>query len=106
MAGCALGRVDQRTADGFRQFVYQGPDMLRLQMEKRDNGDTVAQYTIGARGALEAQRRGETSTVHHFDMLGSTLALTRPHEAVTDTYRYEVGAATASGPPRRRSRLR
>jgi len=27
--------------------------MLRLQMEKRENGDTVAQYTIGARGGLD-----------------------------------------------------
>jgi len=71
-------------------FIYQGPDMLRLQMEKRDNGDTVAQYTIGARGALEAQRRGEDTSVYHFDMLGSTLALTRPDEGVTDTYRYEA----------------
>jgi len=38
-------------------FVYEGPDMLKLQMEKRDNGDTVAEYTMGARAALEAQRR-------------------------------------------------
>ncbi len=71
-------------------FVYQGPDMLRLQMEKRDNGDTVAEYTIGARGGLEAQRRGEDTSVYHFDMLGSTLALTDADEAVTDTYRYEA----------------
>ncbi len=71
-------------------FIYQGPDMLRLQMEKRENGDTVAQYTMGARGALEAQHRGETSSVYHFDMLGSTLALTGANQAVTDTLRYEA----------------
>jgi len=78
-------------------FIYQGPDMLRLQMEKRDDGETVAQYTIGARGGLEAQRRGEDTSIYHFDMLGSTLALTRPDEAVTDTYRYEAwGGVLAS----------
>jgi len=71
-------------------FIYEGPDMLRLQMEKRDNEDTVAQYTIGARGGLEAQRRGEDTSVYHFDMLGSTLALTGANEAVTDTLRYEA----------------
>jgi len=71
-------------------FVYQGPDMLRLQMEKREDGETVAQYTIGAHGGLEAQRRGEDTSVYHFDMLGSTLALTDADEAITDTLRYEA----------------
>jgi len=71
-------------------FVYQGPDMLKLQMEKRDNGDTVAQYTMGAGGALEAQRRSEDTSVYHFDALGSTLALTDADEAVTDTWRHDA----------------
>ncbi len=59
-------------------------------MEKYEDGETVAQYTMGAGGWLEAQRRGEASSVYHFDMLGSTLALTDGDEAVMDTYRYEA----------------
>lgn len=41
-------RVSQRTEEGFRQFVYRGPDMLALQMERDESEETVAQYTIGA----------------------------------------------------------
>ncbi len=46
-------------------------------------------HIVGASdAALVSQRIGETSVFHHFDALGSTLALTDANENVTDTYRY------------------
>ena len=81
-------RVSQRTADGFRQFVYQGPDMLKLQMERDESEETVAHYTMGA--GLEAMRRDSASSFYHYNHLGTTLALTSADEAVTDTYRHDA----------------
>jgi RHS repeat-associated protein len=80
-------RVSQRTADGFRQFVYQGPDMLKLQLERGESEETVAHYTMGS--GLEAMRR-ETSSFYHYNHLGTALALTGADEAVSDTYRHDA----------------
>jgi hypothetical protein len=41
-------RVSQRTPDGYRAFVYQGPDMLKLQLERDESEETVAHYTMGS----------------------------------------------------------
>jgi len=83
--------VSQRTADGFRQFVYQGPDMLKLQLEREE---TIAHYTMGS--GLEAMRR-ETSSFYHYNHrrprarpLRPTLALTGADEAVSDSYRHDA----------------
>ena len=78
--------------DGFdpTSFIYQGPDLLRLQTERDAEGATVAHYTIGAAGGLEAQRRDEASSFYHFDWLGSTFALTDAAQDVTDSYRYNA----------------
>jgi len=81
-------RVSQRTADGFRQFVYQGPDMLKLQLERDESEETVAHYTMGS--GLEAMRRSEASSFYHYNHLGTTLALTGADEAVSDTYRLDA----------------
>ncbi len=81
-------RVSQRTAEGFRQFVYQGPDMLALQMERDESEETVAQYTMGA--GLEAMHRDGDSSFYHYNHLGTALALTGANEAVTDTYRHDA----------------
>jgi hypothetical protein len=80
--------VSQRTADGYRKFVYQGPDMLALQMERDESEATVAHYTMGA--GLEAMRRDSASSFYHYNHLGTTLALTGADEAVTDTYRHDA----------------
>ena len=94
-------RVSQRTADGFRQFVYQGPDMLKLQLERDESEETVAHYTMGS--GLEAMRR-EASSFYHYNHLGTTLALTGADEAVSDTYRHDawggrLGAVGDTGNP-------
>jgi YD repeat-containing protein len=81
-------RVSQRTADGYRQFVYQGPDMLKLQLERDESEETVAHYTMGA--GLEAMRRDSASSFYHYNHLGTALALTGADEAVTDTYRHDA----------------
>ena len=81
-------RVSQRTADGYRKFVYQGPDMLKLQMERDESEQTVAHYTMG--GGLEAMRRDSASSFYHYNHLGTALALTGADEAVTDTYRHDA----------------
>ena len=60
-------RVSQRTADGYTGFVYQGPDMLALQLERNEAGTTQAHYTIG-RG-LELVRRSGTSHFYHYNHL-------------------------------------
>jgi len=92
--------VSQRTADGFRQFVYQGPDMLKLQLERDESEETVAHYTMGA--GLEAMRREAESSSNHSNHrrprarpLGPTLALTGADEARIaegdrDTYRHDA----------------
>ncbi len=81
-------RVSQQTADGFREFIYQGPDMLKLQMERDESETTVAQYTMG--DGLEAMRRSGTSSFYHYNHIGTTLALTGANEAVTDTYQHDA----------------
>ncbi|MEA3402447.1 MAG: RHS repeat-associated core domain-containing protein [Armatimonadota bacterium] len=81
-------RVDQRTPDGFREFVYQGPDMLKLQLERDESETTVAHYTMG--DGLEAMRRDNESSFYHFNHLGTAIALTGADEAVTDTYRHDA----------------
>lgn len=52
-------RVSKRDGDGFTEFIYQGPDMLRLQMERDEAGETRVRYTMGA--GLEAMRRASAS---------------------------------------------
>ena len=81
-------RVSERTADGYTGFVYQGPDMLALQLERDEGGSTVAQYTMGL--GLELMRRGGASSFYHYNHLGTTLALTGADEAVTDTYEHDA----------------
>ncbi|MEA3402448.1 MAG: hypothetical protein U9R79_14520 [Armatimonadota bacterium] len=87
-------RVDQRTPDGFREFVYQGPDCQSwpqassLQLERDESEETVAHYTMGS--GLEAMRRDSTSSFYHFNHLGTALALTAADGAVTDTYRHDA----------------
>jgi len=100
-------RVSQRTEDGFRQFVYQGPDCQSwpqassLQLERDEGEQTVAQYTMGS--GLEAVRRDSTSSsgpaARVWPGLAKpperqerwlALALTGADEAVTDTYRHDA----------------
>ena len=88
-------RVSQRTADGYSEFIYQGPDMLKLQMERDEAGDTKVQYTMG--NGLEAMRRDAGSGIasgdssfYHCNHLGTTIALTDASEAVSDTYRHDA----------------
>ena len=88
-------RVSKRDADGFAEFVYQGPDMLRLLLERNEAGGTQVHYTMGA--GLEAMRRADggdiasgDSSFYHFDWLGSTFALSDDEQAVTDTYLYNA----------------
>jgi RHS repeat-associated protein len=87
-------RVSQRTSDGYRVFVYQGPVMLEVsrqahssRLERDESEETVAHYTMGA--GLEAMRR-ETSSFYHYNHLGTALALTGANEAVSDTYRHDA----------------
>ncbi len=82
-------------SEGYTEFIYQGPDMLKLMQERDTEENTVAQYTMGM--GLEAMRRdtGEgmasgASSFYHYDALGSTQELTDPNETVTDTYRYNA----------------
>ena len=81
-------RVSQRTADGYTGFVYQGPDMLALQLERNEAGTTQAHYTIG-RG-LESVRRSGVSHFYHYNHLGTTIALTASNQTVSDTYDHDA----------------
>ena len=87
-------RVSKRDSEGFTEFIYQGPDMLRLQMERDEAGETRVRYTMGA--GLEAMRRASNgiasgdSSFYHFDWLGSTIELTDESQAVTDEYLYNA----------------
>ncbi len=98
-------RVSQRTADGYSEFIYQGPDMLKLQMERDEAGDTKVQYTMGiplrqgygGQAGLEAMRRDAgsgmasgDSSFYHYNHLGTTVALTNAAESVRDTYRHDA----------------
>ena len=76
-------RVSQRTADGYTGFVYQGPDMLALQLERNEAGTTQAHYTIGQ--GLESVRRSGVSHFYHYNHLGTTIALTASNQTVSDT---------------------
>jgi RHS repeat-associated protein len=88
-------RVSKQDSEGFAEFIYQGPDMLKLLMERDDQGVTQAHYTMG--NGLESMRRNTSggiaagaSSFYHFDALGSTFELTDAVEDITDTYRYDA----------------
>jgi len=88
-------RVSKQDSEGYTEFVYQGPDMLKLLLERDDQGETQAHYTMGE--GLEAMRRANgdgiasgASSFYHFDALGSTFELTDGEEDVTDTYLYNA----------------
>ena len=81
-------RVSQRTADGYTGFVYQGPDMLALQLERNEAGTTQAHYTIGQ--GLESVRRSGVSHFYHYNHLGTTIALTASNQTVSDTYKHDA----------------
>jgi len=81
-------RVSKQDSEGFTEFIYQGPDMLKLLLERDDEGTTQAHYTMG--NGLEAMWRDSTSSFYHYDGLGSTFELTDAVEDVTDTWRYNA----------------
>ena len=88
-------RVSKRDGDGFTEFVYQGPDMLKLFMVRDEQGETQAHYTMGQ--GLEAMRRANgdgiasgDSSFYHYNHLGTTQELTDADETVTDTYRHDA----------------
>jgi hypothetical protein len=58
--------------------------------ERDETGAVTAEYTTepGLYGNLLSQNRGGTESQYHFDVLGSTLALTDDNQQVTDTYAY------------------
>ena len=81
-------QVAERTADGYTGFVYQGPDMLALQLERNEAGTTQAHYTIGQ--GLESVRRSGVSHFYHYNHLGTTIALTASNQTVSDTYDHDA----------------
>jgi RHS repeat-associated protein len=88
-------RVSARTSEGFTEFIYQGPDMLKLLLERDDQGVTQAHYTMGA--GLEAMRRNTSSGIaagassfYHYNHLGTTHELTDASQTITDTYRHDA----------------
>jgi len=89
-------RISKQDSEGFSEFIYQGPDMLKLLMERDEQKDTQAHYTMG--NGLEAMRRDSTSSgiasgtssFYHYDALGSTFELTNADEDITDTYLYNA----------------
>jgi len=91
-------RVSKEDSEGFTEFIYQGPDMLRLLLERDDQGETHLHYTMGVplrqgyggQVGLESVRQDAESSFYHFDALGSTYRLTDAVEEVTDTYRYNA----------------
>jgi RHS repeat-associated protein len=60
--------------------------------ERDETGAVTAEYTTepGLYGNLVSQNRGGVESQHHFDALGSTLALTDDNEQVTDTWAYSA----------------
>ena len=95
-------RVSQRTADGYARFIYQGPDMLKLQMERDEDGETAVHYTMG--NGLATMRRANgggigagASSFYHYNHLGTTIALTGANESVTDTYRHDAWGVLLAG---------
>ena len=88
-------RVSARTSEGYTEFVYQGPDMLKLLLERDEEGETQAHYTMG--NGLETMPRANgdgiapgDSSFYHYNHLGTTHELTDAEEAVTDTYRHDA----------------
>ncbi len=40
-------RTSKGDTEGYTEFIYQGPDMLRPMQEREESENTVAQYTMG-----------------------------------------------------------
>ena len=79
--------------------------MLKLLMERDDQGETQAHYTMGiplrqgygGQAGLEAMRRANgdaiasgNSSFYHYNHLGTTHELTDADESITDTYRHDA----------------
>jgi len=96
-------RVSKEDSEGFTEFIYQGPDMLKLLLERNEQGETLAHYTMG--DGLEAMRRANgdgiasgTSSFYHYNHLGTTHELTDASQDISDTYRHDAwGVPLASG---------
>ncbi len=86
------------TAAGTTNFIWDGQDVL-LETDVSNNTQVTYTQTPDEYGALVSQRRSTTTSFHHHDALGSTLALTDTNENVTDTYKYYAfgGSLTNSG---------
>jgi len=50
-------RVSQRTAEGLWTFVYREQNLLKFPTEKGEDGETVAQYTMGMGRAAGLDRQ-------------------------------------------------
>jgi len=71
-----------------RDLLWDGENVLREQ----DGASLVAQYTHAPEryGLLVSQRRGNATSYHHFDALGSTERLTDSFQAALISYLYRA----------------
>jgi RHS repeat-associated protein len=89
--GVRMGKTDSA---GTEKFVW---DMQNLLLETDISNITQAAYTSKPDhfGSLISQRRGASSSFHHFDALGSTMGLTDVSQNLTDAYLYQAYGAAA-----------
>ncbi|MBM3500205.1 MAG: RHS repeat-associated core domain-containing protein, partial [Armatimonadetes bacterium] len=89
-------RRKRQNGSGTTKHVWDDQQVL---LETNGNGATQARYTLTPfdYGDLVSMRRGNATSFYHFDVLGSTRALTDGDEAVTATYLYDAfGSLLAS----------
>ena len=82
-------RYSKETDFGFTYYVWDNQNII---LETDELGLTEAEYTDAPRafGEMVSQHRNSESTFYHFDLLGSTAALTDPSQAVSDSYTYSA----------------
>jgi len=92
-----LGNRLSIVENGFeRRFILdRGPPLSQVLAETDAAGNILAHYVYGL-GLVERIAADNTSATYHFNLVGTTLALTDANGAVTDAYSYDAAFASRS----------
>lgn len=82
-------RIAKEDASGKTSYVYGIMGQSSILLETSDDDGKTVKYVYGA-GALISQESSDGTSYYHYDLRGSTVALTNDAGTITDRYQYDV----------------
>lgn len=82
-------RIAKEDTTGKTSYVYGSMWQSSILLESIASNGSTTKYVYGA-GALISQESTDGTVYYHYDLRGSTVALTNETGIITDTYRYDV----------------